>query len=122
MSRKEVIRPGLLRALAKGQVTTRQVARALRVTVRHVYRLQQRFAEGGAGGVVHRGRGRPSARRLAPAVRERVAALMGTAAPAAPSAPPAPRRAGRQPAAPRRQSRGLARGARAADDAPRRPG
>ena len=75
MSRKEVIRPGLLRALAKGQVTTRQVARALRVTVRHVYRLQQRFAE---GGVVHRGRGRPSARRLAPAVRERVAALMGT--------------------------------------------
>ena len=78
MSRKEVIRPGLLRALAKGQVTTRQVARALRVTVRHVYRLQQRFAEGGAGGVVHRGRGRPSARRLAPAVRERVAALMGT--------------------------------------------
>jgi len=78
MSRKEVIRPGLLRALAKGQVTTRQVARALRVTVRHVYRLQQRFAEGGAGGLVHRGRGRPSARRLAPAVRERVAALIGT--------------------------------------------
>ncbi len=78
MSRKEVIRPGLLRALAKGQVTTRQVARALRVTVRHVYRLQQRFAAGGAGGLVHRGRGRPSARRLAPAVRERVAALMGT--------------------------------------------
>ena len=33
MSRKEVIRPGLLRALAKGQVTTRQVARALRVTI-----------------------------------------------------------------------------------------
>jgi transposase len=78
MSRKEVIRPGLLRALAKGQVTTRQVARALRVTVRHVYRLQQRFAAGGAGGLVHRGRGRPSARRLAPAVRERVAALMET--------------------------------------------
>ena len=50
MSRKEVIRPGLLRAMAKGQVTTRQVARALRVTVRHVYRLQQRFAAGGAGG------------------------------------------------------------------------
>jgi transposase len=76
MSRKEVIRPGLLRALAKGQVTTRQVARALRVTVRHVYRLQQRFARGGAAGLVHRGRGRPSARRLAPAVRERVATLM----------------------------------------------
>ena len=78
MSRKEVIRPGLLRALATGQVTTPQVARALRVTVRHVYRLQQRFAAGGAAGLVHRGRGRPSARRLAPAVRERVAALMGT--------------------------------------------
>ena len=78
MSRKEVIRPGLLRARATGQVTTRQVARALRVTVRHVYRLQPRFAAGGAAGLVHRGRGRPSARRLAPAVRERVAALMET--------------------------------------------
>jgi transposase len=70
--------PGLLRALATGQVTARQVARALRVTVRQVYRLQQRFAAGGAAGLVHRGRGRPSPRRLASAVRTRVAVLMQT--------------------------------------------
>ena len=78
MSRKEVIRPGLLRALATGRSRRAKWRGRCRVTVRHVYRLQPRFAAGGAAGLVHRGRGRPSARRLAPAVRERVAALMET--------------------------------------------
>ena len=78
MSRKEVVRPGLLRALVAGQLTNRQVARALRLSVRQVQRLKARFRAGGAAGLVHRTRGQPSGRRLTPAVRHRVADLMRT--------------------------------------------
>ena len=74
MSRKEVVRPGLLKALVAGQLTNRQVAAALRLSIRQVQRLKGRFRAGGAGGLVHRTRGHPSQRRLPPAVRERVAA------------------------------------------------
>ena len=78
MSRKEVVRPGLLRALVAGQLTNRQVARALRLSVRQVQRLKARFRAGGAAGLVHRTRGQPSGRRLTLAVRHRVADLMRT--------------------------------------------
>ena len=78
MSRKEIARPGLLRALVAGQLTNRQVARALRLSVRQVQRLKTRFRAGGATGLVHRTRGQPSGRRLTPAVRQRVADLMRT--------------------------------------------
>jgi hypothetical protein len=68
MSRKEVVRPGLMKALVAGQLTNRQVAAALRVS----------FRAAGVAGLVHRTRGRPSHRRLDPALRQRVAALMGS--------------------------------------------
>jgi hypothetical protein len=42
MSRKEVVRPGLLKALVAGQLTNRQVAAALRLTIRQVQRLSTR--------------------------------------------------------------------------------
>src|SRR5437867_10820727 len=78
MSRKEVVRPGLLKALVAGQLSNRQVAAALRLSVRQVQRLRRRFQAAGVAGLVHRGRGQPSRRRLASAVRQRVAALMRT--------------------------------------------
>lgn len=78
MSRKEVVRPGLMKALVAGQLTNRQVAAALRVSVRHVQRLKGRFRAAGVAGLVHRTRGRPSHRRVAPALRQRVVALMQT--------------------------------------------
>lgn len=78
MSRKEVVRPGLLRALVAGQLTNRQVAAAVRVSVRQVQRLKRRFRAAGVAGLVHRGRGRPSRRQLSPVVRQRVADLMRT--------------------------------------------
>jgi transposase len=78
MSRKEVVRPGLLKALVGGQLTNRQVAAALRLSRRQVQRLKRRFRTAGVAGLVHRTRGQPSGRRLAAAVRERVAALMRT--------------------------------------------
>jgi transposase len=78
MSRKEVVRPGLLKALVAGQLTNRQVAGALRLTVRQVQRLKRRFRTAGVAGLVHRTRGQPSRRRLAAGVRERIAELMRT--------------------------------------------
>jgi transposase len=78
MSRKEVIRPGLLKALLAGQLTNGQVAGALRLSIRQVQRLKRAFRAGGAAGLVHRTRGRPSRRRLAPTVRQRIAELMQT--------------------------------------------
>ena len=78
MSRKEVVRPGLMKALVAGQLTNRQVAAALRVSIRHVQRLKGRFRAAGVAGLVHRTRGRPSRRRLAPTLRQRVAELMQT--------------------------------------------
>ena len=78
MSRKEVVRPGLLKALVAGHLTNRQVAAALRLTVRQVQRLKHRFRATGVAGVLPRTRRQPSRRRLAPALRERIATLMRT--------------------------------------------
>ena len=78
MSRKEVPRAGLVKAALRGQVTTRQAATALRLSVRQVQRLKRRFRGAGARGLVHRSRGRASPRRLPPEVRQRVAALLQT--------------------------------------------
>jgi transposase len=78
MARKEVVRPGLLRALVAGQLTNRQVAVALRLSVRQVQRLKGRFRAAGVAGLVHRTRGQPSRRRLAVELQRRVATLMRT--------------------------------------------
>src|SRR5262245_52907836 len=78
MSRKEVVRPGLVKALVAGQLTNRQVATALRLSIRQVQRLKRRFEAAGAAGLVHRTRGRPSPRRLAPTLRQRVMDLLQT--------------------------------------------
>lgn len=78
MSRKEAPRIGLLTALVARRVTGREVAAALVVTVRHVWRLKRRFEAAGAAGLLHRSRGRPSPRRLAARLRQRVATLLTT--------------------------------------------
>src|SRR6185295_13178671 len=78
MSRKEVVRPGLVKALVAGQLTNRQVAAALRLSVRQVQRLKRRFQAAGVAGLVHRTRGRPSHRRLDPTLRHRVMDLLRT--------------------------------------------
>src|SRR5207244_1189059 len=69
LSRKELHRPGLLKALCGGRLTNAQVAAALRITVRQVRRLKRRFEAGGAGALVHDNRDRPSPRRLPGAAR-----------------------------------------------------
>ena len=69
MSGKEAPRPGLVRSVSAGLITNRQAADALRLTLRHVQRLKARFRADDVGGLVHRGRGQPSPRRLADPVR-----------------------------------------------------
>src|SRR2546425_2992955 len=66
LSRKELHRPGLLKALCGGRLTNAQVAAALRITVRQVRRLKRRFEAGGPGALVHGNRDRPSPPRLPP--------------------------------------------------------
>jgi transposase len=78
MSGKEAPRPGILRAASAGAITNRQAAEALRLTIRHVQRLKVRFRADGLRGLVHRGRGQPSPRRLADPVRAQIERLMLT--------------------------------------------
>src|SRR5690349_9993871 len=78
MSRKEVPRAGLLKAAIAGQIRNTQVALALRLSVRQVQRLKQRYRAEGAAGLRHRGRGRPSTRQLDPGIRRRAATLLQT--------------------------------------------
>src|SRR2546430_3445156 len=79
LSRKELHRPGLLKALCGGRLTNAQVAAALRITVRQVRRLKRRFEAGGPGALVHGNRDRPSPRRLPAAGRGAVARPMTAA-------------------------------------------
>lgn len=78
LSRKERHRPGLLKALCAGRVTTRQVAAALGLSLRQTRRLRRRFETSGAAGLAHRGRGRPSPRRLRAERRAAITELMTT--------------------------------------------
>ena len=75
LSRKELRRPRLLKAACGGRITDRQVADALGLGLRQVRRLRRRFEAGGAAALAHRGRGRPSPRRLAAGVRDMVLKL-----------------------------------------------
>ena len=78
MSRKEAPRAGLLKAALAGQITNAQGARALALSLRQFRRLKARYRAEGVRGLVHRLRGRPSARALDLGVRERVVALIQT--------------------------------------------
>src|SRR2546426_5688142 len=76
VSRKELHRPGLLKALCGGRLTNAQGAAALRITVRQVPRLKRRFEAGGPGALVHGNPDRPSPRRVPAGGRDAVVVLM----------------------------------------------
>jgi len=76
MSQKEVPRAGLVKAALAGKISNTQGAHALHLSVRQFQRVKVRFAAEGAGGLLHRLRGRPASRRLPADVRARVAALL----------------------------------------------
>jgi hypothetical protein len=73
MSRKEVLRAGLLKAALVGKISNAQGALAMRVSVRQFQPTKVRFVAEGARGLLHRLRSRPAARRLpAPTLLSRV--------------------------------------------------
>ena len=78
MSRKEVPRAGLLKAVLAGRATNAQGAAALRLSIRQVQRLKVRFQTDGAHGLLHRSRGRPATPRLPSGVRAQIDALLQT--------------------------------------------
>jgi transposase len=78
LSRKELQRPGLIKAACSGRITTRQAAQALHLSLRQVRRLKRRLEAEGPSGLMHRSRGRPSSRRLPRATQEAVQRWMTT--------------------------------------------
>jgi transposase len=70
MSRKERERLKVVAQVAEGRLKQVEAARLMKLTVRHVRRLQDRYDAQGDAGLVHRSRGRPSNRRI-PAARRR---------------------------------------------------
>jgi hypothetical protein len=69
LSTRDVDRLTILHQVRDGVLTVAAGAKRVRVTVRHFRRMLRRFDAEGDGSVVHRGRDRPSNRRLSDAVR-----------------------------------------------------
>lgn len=76
MGNRDARRLGLIQAALQGKISNGEGAAALKLSVRQFKRLRQRVRQHGPRGVVHGNRGRPSARRLAEPVRQRVHELL----------------------------------------------
>ena len=76
LSMKELERLQVMTRLAERCLTRRRAAALLRLSERQVRRLYRAFVQDGAAGLVSRRRGRPSARRLPVATRERALTLI----------------------------------------------
>src|SRR5438034_1489421 len=74
LSMKELDRLQVLTRIAERRLTRRRAAGLLQIGERQVRRLYRAFVQDGAAGLVSRRRGRPSARRLPAATRERALA------------------------------------------------
>jgi len=72
MSGREADRWVVLKQVKAGEVRQRKAAEILRLSVRQVCRLMKRMRLEGVQGLVHRGRGRPSNRRIGEDVKKRV--------------------------------------------------
>jgi hypothetical protein len=72
----ELDRLQIMTRLAERRLTRRRAAALLRLSERQVRRLYRAFIHAGAAGLASRRRGRPSARRLPAATRDRAVALI----------------------------------------------
>ena len=75
MRQRDLHRYHTLRLVLDHRITGLQAATTLGLTVRHIRRLTARLQAGGRRALVHGNRGRPSPRRLPPALQARVLAL-----------------------------------------------
>lgn len=76
MSRKEMARPGLVRAALDGKICNQEGSKALGMSVRQFRRLKAACRERGYEALAHGNRGRPSPRRIDPEILDRVNALI----------------------------------------------
>lgn len=75
MSAKELRRVHVLRQLQEKRITQREAGEMLQLTDRQIRRLLGRVNAAGDQGLVHRGRGKPSNRRIAAPVKAKVLRL-----------------------------------------------
>lgn len=76
MGRRDARRLGVVQAAVQGKLSNREGAEALGLSVRQFKRLRARVRAGGAAGVIHGNRGRPSLRRVGGALRARVVEML----------------------------------------------
>jgi hypothetical protein len=76
MSRKELDRVAVMARLVECRLSQESAAEMLSVTVRQVRRLLRAYEAQGAAGLVSKRRGKPSNRKFAPGLRERVLGLV----------------------------------------------
>lgn len=75
MSLREHLRNVVCQQMLRGQASEREAAGRLELSVRQVRRLKKRVRREGPGGVIHRLRGRPSARRTSEDVQQLIREL-----------------------------------------------
>lgn len=75
MTAREQERARVLWRIGNGDLTVAEGAALMGLSERHVWRLRRVVAEAGPVGLAHGNRGRPSPRRIAPAVREAILAI-----------------------------------------------
>lgn len=75
MSMREHLRNLVCQQMLRGQASEKEAGERLGLSVQQVRRLKKRVGQEGPGGVIHRLRGRPSARRTPEAVQEQVREL-----------------------------------------------
>jgi transposase len=78
MTAKDQLRSQHLTGLVAGELDIAQAAALLGRSERQVWRLKRAFLTAGPAGLVHGNRGRPSARRIPTATRERILVLART--------------------------------------------
>jgi hypothetical protein len=76
MSQKDIDRVHVIRQVMEKRITWKQAATCLRLGLRQIGNLCQRFGKEGARGLLHRLRGQPSNHRLSPEVMERALAIL----------------------------------------------
>ena len=74
MSQKERRRLVVLEQVKARQLTLVRAAAVMRVSYRQAKRIWQRYGQAGDAGLVHQSRGRPSSRRIAAKIRQKVLA------------------------------------------------
>jgi transposase len=76
MSHAEIKRLEIMTQLGKKQITQRQAAEQLGLSVRQVKRLWRSYTDRGAAGLINKSRGKPSHNQLKPEVKQRVRDLL----------------------------------------------